>query len=778
MWECGNMKMRKWGNEKMRKREKMKAFGLLTVGAMVAWNVSAAEKKADFGAAEREARTLVENQAKAEKAARAQKEKAFIFGLREGGSTFGLGQTPLKIKEDPAIDAAVMKEAYAKLRAALPAELTEKDAVRLEQAELALEERGGNRASRGKALAKLMARAKNPDAVAAVMGLFRRRRAYVEMLAFADQVLDANKDNAKLTAVGLGWKWFAAAKLEDKPLKDAVRARVDALPLTAENVRGTYWTLLGEGSLDPADFARFEANLDNPVLRGMRGEYYRHLLGGACGRLDYRGILKYLPLVEKYRDAKMANTMAADAFQRLRCWADADRCAEKAYSLKPTDDDRLRLVRTRLALGKRAEAAAMAGEIAASEKAKPQLRFTARLLGVIASAATPADVTTGILALEADSGAKDGNEFATWVFAAVNKAFEPLMTSDQAKWLLAAREAELALLHEEERVVHTVKYCPSAPRTAAGAEAAGLFDNGWFSPYRTETRFAPIQTYGWNRRDIVMKNLKCGPKPELSGVTGEGRSSEIIVVYDEAGVHVYTRFRDPSAAKFRLGEASGAGYEFSVWTGKGGWNQVFTTTDAVKDLNEVQWDSLDYGHRPTFGSIVTDSTTTDEAFLFHTFIPWTHAYDRIPKDGDVWYTVMCAGVPAGTYVLGGGTVHELGRGMRLKFAMDADESRIVRRALVRRAAGDFLRFRAPWENIDMWEDNILGDPAFYAAVVKGWRDEREQAARGLVRRPDAEVTDAEYEALGAKYLRDWLDPRLVLGDLRVAWLAGKFFKSL
>ena len=43
-----------------------------------------------FDAAEREARTLVENQAKAEKAARAQKEKAFIFGLREGGSTFGL----------------------------------------------------------------------------------------------------------------------------------------------------------------------------------------------------------------------------------------------------------------------------------------------------------------------------------------------------------------------------------------------------------------------------------------------------------------------------------------------------------------------------------------------------------------------------------------------------------------------------------------------------------------------------------------------------------------
>ena len=729
-----------------------------------------------FAAAEREARTLVESQAKAEKAARVQKEKAFVFGLREGGSTFGLGQTPLKVKEDPAIDAKVMREACAKLRAALPAELSERDQVRLEQAELALEERGGNRASREAALKKLTARVKNADAISAVMAFFRRRRAYVEMLSFAECVLAANRDDARLTAIGLGWKWLAAVRLEDKPLADAVKARVDALPLTEENVRCTYWTLLGvEGSVDPADFSRLEANIDDPAVRRFRGEYYRVVLGGACNRQDYQGICKYLPLVEKHRDVKMANVMAAGAFQRLRCWADADRCAEKAYATKPADDDRLRLVRTRLALGRRAEAAAMAAELAASETAKPQLRFTARVLGVIAGAAVPADVKDAILALEKESGAKDGGEFATWVFAAVFQAFEPLMTRENAKWLLAAREAEFALLHEEERVVHTVKFHPSAPRTAAAAEAGGLFDNGWFSPYRTETRFAPIQTYGWTRRDIVMNNLKCGPKPELAGVTGEGRSSEIIAVYDVTGVHVYTRFRDPSAAKFRLGEASGAGYEFSVWTGEGGWNQVFTKTDAVKDLNEVEWDSLDYGHRPTVGSIVTDSTTTDEAFLFHTFVPWTHAYDRIPKDGDVWYTVMCAGIPAGTYVLGGGSVHEFGRGMRIRFAMNEEESRLVRRALVRRAAGDFLRFRAPWENIDMWEDDVLGDPAFYREVVKGWRDEREQAARALVRRPDGEVADAEYESLGAKYLRDWLDPRLTLGDLRVAWLNKKLF---
>lgn len=751
----------------------MKSFAALLSSACCLALVAAPDP---FAVAVREANALVEKQAKAEKAARVQKEKAFIFGLREGGSTFGLGQSPLKIKEDPAIDATVMKTAYAKLRAALPTQLAEADAVRLELAELALEERGGCQASRARALDKLKARTRNREAVNAVMALLKRRNANTEIQDFAAKVLAANAGNEAMTALGLGWQWYAAAKLEDKPLKDATKKLVDALPVNDANVTAAYMTLLWGGSTDPNDFDHLFANLDKTKSGGIRLNLFRQMLQGAIWKNDYAEIRRWIPEVEKVDKSGWAYSAGSAAMQRLRCWKDADELAQKAFALDPTSaENQLRLVRTRLGCGRRAEAAEPAAQLAANEKAKPLDRFTGRVLGVFATAARPADVTSGILALRDDSGAESGKQFAEWVFAAVFQAFEPLMTSENTKWLLAARDAEFALLHEEERVVHKVKFHASAPRTAAKAEDDGLFDNGWFSPYRTETRFAPIQTYGWTRRDIVMKNLKCEPKPELAGVTGEGRSSEIIAVYDEAGVHVYTRFRDPSAAKFRLGEANGAGYEFTVWTGEGGWNQVFTTTDAVKDLNEVQWDSVDYGHKPTFGSIVTDSTTTDEAFLFHTFIPWTHVYNRIPKNGDLWHTVMCAGIPAGCYVLGGGSVHELGRGMRLEFEIDEGEAAIIRRAVVRRAAGDFLRFRSSWENVDMWGDGILGDPAFYAAVVKAWVSEREQAALGLMKRPADEVSDEEYATLADRYLRDWADPRLSLNDLRVAWLDKKFF---
>ena len=158
-------------------------FGIFTLTAVEA---------ADFAQACREANALVERQVKAEKAARAQAEKTFIFGMKEGGSTYGLGQRALKIKEDPAIDAKVMAEARGMLRAALPETLSPADEIRLAAAELRLEEIGGCQESRARALAALTSRPTDADAVNAVMNALKRATANTEMLAFADKVIAAN----------------------------------------------------------------------------------------------------------------------------------------------------------------------------------------------------------------------------------------------------------------------------------------------------------------------------------------------------------------------------------------------------------------------------------------------------------------------------------------------------------------------------------------------------------------------------------------------------------
>lgn len=733
-----------------------------------------------FPMAVNDAKKRVEKQAKEEKDARSQARKEFIFGMREGGSTYGLNQLPLQIKEAPAIDAKVMADAKASLRKALPeGTLSESDQIRIEIAEFELEELGGNYASRSAALTKLTARTQNADAVRAVMDAFKRRKANTEILSFAEAVLSANKNNTAMTALALGWRWHAAKALKEKALAEETKRLVDALPITDENVNNAYMTFLWGGNNNEHDFDHLLANLEKTRHGGIKTHLFREILRGRVQAEDLAGMMQWLPRVEALgsTEANWGRTVCFDALMRMRCFKTARPLAEKLFEAAPASADAaLRLARVLLGCGLRAEAAAPAAVIYSDEKAKPELRFVGRVIEAVAKAPTPEAAATAVLALEPVSNAKDGEEFALFVNEGAWQVFEPLMTDENAKWLIALRTAFMSLMHEEERLVYTVRYCESAPRTAAGADAVGLFDPGLFSSAKPENRFAPYQTYAWSQRRALLGNLKCKPKPDLVGVKGEGRAAELVAVYDETGVHVYTRFRDPSAAKFKLGEAEGCGYEFTFMPGtETGWHQIFTQTDAVNDLNEVEWDSLDFGRRLTSGTVVTDSTTTDDAFLFHTFIPWSMVYTRIPSDGDTWQVVMCASMPAGTFTLGGGAVHELGRGMKMKFKLSADESRIIRRAIVRRAAGDFLRFRAPWENVEMWGDSILGDPEFFDTVVKPWAAEHEQAARGLVKRADADVSDAEYDALAARHLSAWYDPRLTLDAMRSEWLENRYF---
>lgn len=733
-----------------------------------------------FPVAVRDAKQCVETQAKREKEARSQARQAFIFGLREGGSTYGLNQLPLQVKEDPAIDAKVMADAKDSLRKALPeGALSERNQIRLEAAELELETLGGDYASRTAALAKLTVRTQNADAVRAAMGAFKYRKEHTEILAFADAVLSANQDNTAMTALALGWRWHAAKTFGETSLAAETKALVDALPITDENVSNSYMTFLWGGNTDERDFDRLLANLEKIKQSGIKAHLFREILRGRAQAEDLAGMMKWLLRVEELgpSDANWGRTVCFNALMRMRCFKAARPLAEKLFEVAPASSEAaLRVARVLLGCGLRAEAAAPAAVIYSDEKARPDLRFAGRVIEAVAQAATPEAATATVLALEPVAGAKDGEEFALFVNEGAWQLFEPLMTDENAKWLIALRAAFMTLMRDEERVVYTVRYCASAPRTAAGADAAGLFDHGRLSSGKPENRFAPYQTYAWSQRRALLGNLACKSKPDLVGVKGEGRAAELVAVYDATGVHVYTRFRDPSAAKFKLGEAPGCGYEFTFMPGaETGWHQVFTQTGAVKDVNEVEWDSLDFGRRLTTGTVITDSTTTDDAFLFHTFIPWSMVYTRMPSDGDTWPTAMCASMPAGTFTLGGGAVHELGRGMRMKFAMSASEARVVRRALVRRAAGDFLRFRAPWENVEMWGDSVLGDPAFYAAVVKPWAAEHEEAARGLVKRADADVSDAEYDALAARHLAAWSDPQLTLDAMRSEWLGHRYF---
>lgn len=728
----------------------------------------------DFATVVRETGRDLEAKAKAERTANAEKEKAFIMGLREGGSTYGYGQMPMNISEPPRASEALFKEARDKIRAALPeGELGEDDQIRYDAALLELEQKAGDRASRKAAVEKLKPKKTSLAAVNAVFSCLNAQRKWKDILAFADEVAAANPTNTDLKAAAYSFRLTAAYRIGDQKMADETVAALDALPATRD-VYDAYVNHLWRGQ---TMWAKLDAQFPKDMKRvfdefeaiRQKQNFLRGVMQAASWAGNIAHMEQYLALFAEKFPSQLnwaRGTLVAELMKQ-RCYAKALPVAGELFAAEPTDGNALLLARVQMALGLRGDAAKTIHQAFTNEAATMQTRITAGVIEAVAKAKTTEDATRGVLALA--GMVADGKDFATFVNEAEWSLFEPLMTDENAKWLIAVRNAFFELQYPEERVVHTVRYLPSAPCTAEGAELMGLF-----SMLPSENRFAPYKMYSWSDKRSAMNNLKCGPKPELAAVKGDGRSAEILAVYDDTGVHIYSRFRDPAARKFKLGEAGGAYYEFTFMPGtETGYYQVFRSSGSAKDLNEVEWDSVDFGHRQAYGNIFTDTATRNDCFLFHTFIPWTFAYSRIPKNGDTWGTVLCVGLPSGTFVLGGGQVHELGRGMKLKFDIPAAQEKMIRKAVVRRAAGDFLRLRAQWEVSDMWEDQILGDPDFFRDVLEPWLKEIDADALKAVK--GDEISDADAERFFKTRLVDWADFRLSLDKKRGEYLEKKFF---
>ena len=90
----------------------------------------------------------------------------------------------------------------------------------------------------------------------------------------------------------------------------------------------------------------------------------------------------------------------------------------------------------------------------------------------------------------------------------------------------------------------------------------------------------------------------------------------------------------------------------------------------------------------------------------------------------------------------------------------------------RRAAGDYLRFRAPWENTDIWDDPHLGDRAFYAEVVKPLVAKLDEVVKPLA---DGTLPAGEVDACFAAHAEELADFRLTLDALRAKWITRKLF---
>ena len=330
--------------------------------------------------------------------------------------------------------------------------------------------------------------------------------------------------------------------------------------------------------------------------------------------------------------------------------------------------------------------------------------------------------------------------------------------------------------HPEEKVEYTAKFFESPPLTAEAAVAGGLFDRlpvenrmGRYALYSDiEASWASPQF-----RKGEHNLLKSAPNAPHLAADVPGKEAGVVALYDQTGVHFYVRLNDPDAYKSRGGYADGVGVEFSVLTGEGGnWLWDWVSSLRPHKSYGVEWVSPAFGQKLRADTLRVDAVSSDKYHAFHIFVPWLAAYDRIPRKGDEWRFVLYAKWAGVSGMLGGGRVHELGRGMRLRFDMPGNALDKVRAGLLRQAAGNYRSIRSEWENAEFWSDPHMGDPEFWEEIVKPYLTELDAAAKEVV---GGNLDRAAVDRVSREHLADFADFRLCLDAKRAAWIRARLF---
>ena len=396
-----------------------------------------------------------------------------------------------------------------------------------------------------------------------------------------------------------------------------------------------------------------------------------------------------------------------------------------------------------------------------------------------------ADLRTAGKVLMARARAKDVADFAALVrstcrtdnmaddFAAFLKASDCLLKADsrpgQIDHILALQKIAEEMKYPEEKATYTARYLPDAPRSADSALRTGLFDK-----LPKCDCFLPHASYSTIYRDKALPLLKSNPPPSLRSADPK-KGGQLAVAYDTTGVHLYLLLRDPHAADTLKGMNDGANYEITVLPGGlTHYNQVFGNTRDTRNKQQVEWDAPQFGRKLTRDYIFTDSSVTENCHVFHTFVPWVMYYTRLPENGSVWTFVICCSWADEFRSVGGGAVHELGRGLKVTFEIPDEARDAIRESVVQGAVGEYRRVRSVWENAEFWSDPHMGDPAFFNEVVEPLLadlDKQAEIASGDKR------TKAEIDRLFKDYLAKWIDFRLYLDGLRASYLEKGLFRE-
>ena len=577
--------------------------------------------------------------------------------------------------------------------------------------------------------------------------------------------------------MGAALRFLVSRRLKDEA--DAFMAEVEKRPVLKQAAGG-------DAGLDihrfnmltySGDFALREELKTRLLGYGPNVEVFKTLLVAhaipADKALDYYKTLEAAGKGNQVRQALLANARGQD--KALFADIFAQELAENPRTgFSPCD-----LACALIAAGRLDEVPAACKVLETNVAAKVQLRVKAHVLQAFATSAdNPSAFRKKLEKIRAasDSFGTNGEprveadmRYFSALRATARDLYAVVPLRETKPMLEALRDYSCTLLHEEERVDYTVTFMRNAPKSAEGAYLGNVFEK-----LPKENRFGIYNVYSPWQESSEAKRLKSLPKPHLEA-DAEGYEGAFAAACDETGLHLYVKTGDPNAAETVAGITDNADFEVELQPG-GEQSAHWQWGSALEPQNYwgVEWDTPHKGYKLTCDGLRADSFTGSDCHVFHIFAPWHLFYNSLPKNGDIWRVVLLAGTHGHAGTLGGGQVHELGRGARLTFKLSRNETEQLKLGLARQAAGVYKRTRGLWENAGFWADPHLGDPEFHDAVVKPFIEEMDTVADSIVKTPPS---GAKLDKLLEEYIFPLADFGQALDAKRAAYLRDALFRQ-
>ncbi len=414
------------------------------------------------------------------------------------------------------------------------------------------------------------------------------------------------------------------------------------------------------------------------------------------------------------------------------------------------------------AVGRKAEAARLAGEYARNDKLKPvdQARF--RFYEAILSGKS----TDGILA----AAKLTRKEEAAVILSAARNCLATWNMSDLAERYSAEYDKYFA----GKTVRRTeVKYFDRPIKDiTAWREIYPQLDKQYCDiPYRGSMEFLETDVATGDRDVKIDKNAKLD------------NTLEMTTLCDRYGVHIFLRADDKNARAIEQGFARGVTTEMYFAPGV---NQPYTClgsspAEGVTFMFDTTYNNknamrLDRKNPNT--SFRSEVEFTDTDYVLHLFFAWDAFYNKLPASGTDWRYECLAWTPAGGFSWGGSQgIHSASAWGNLRFTLTEKQLNAIRRELIFKTFRNYKTVpRDPGIKEDLfqcWEDPEIGDPEFYAQRLAPLKKELDSYVV-LVK---ADMSDADVAKVYSEALPRWKGLAHEVDELRREYLAERIAKS-